>query len=433
MRKRFSMIMAAILCVAALGLFAGSAQAASSKKTAVNGSAGKPSDSAYTAMVSSENGLNLRKTMEVKSDNSNRLVAVPNKKIVSILGREDGGWYKVQYKAGKTIYTGYMKGKTYLVDNTNLMAVNVGDNKVLRLRDKASTADSSKVLKKMPDGAVVEVIEKAGSDWYYVNYQGTIGYAAAKYLTKATGKTIDLKDVKFEDITVYFDVKEHELPKVENLPDGVKVTYSSTAKYKDIGDYTVKASFKPEKAGDKLINAEDRTASLSIRVKDGAIYKTTKLRLKVTNPNIRGKGTVMITGPVEKTLTKVSIPEKIKIGGVSFSVTAIYKKAFYKNTKLKTVVIPDEVSVIGTSAFAGCKKLKKVTIGTGLVELGKNAFYGDKKLTTITIKSKKLTTVKSKAFKNVSANVVINVPNSKVTKYKKLFSGKGLKSTATIK
>ena len=96
-------------------------------------------------------------------------------------------------------------------------------------------------------------------------------------------------------------------------------------------------------------------------------------------------------------------------------------------------MIPDEVSVIGTSAFAGCKKLKKVTIGTGLVELGKNAFYGDKKLTAITIKSKKLTTVKSKAFKNVSANVVINVPNSKVTKYKKLFSGKGLKSTATIK
>ncbi len=427
--------MAAILCVAALGLFAGSAQAASAKKTAVNGSAGKPSDSVYTAVVSSENGLNLRKTMEMKNGqpSGERLIAVPNKQVVSILSREADGWYKVQYKSGSKIYTGYMKGTTWLVDNTNLMAVKVGDDKVLRLRDKASTDDSSKVLTKMSDGTVVEVIEKVNSNWYYVNYEGTIGYVAAKYLVKATGKTIDLKDVKFEDITVYFDVKEHELPKVENLPDGVKVTYSSTAKYKNIGDYTVKASFKPEKTGDKLINAEDRTASLSIKVKDGAVYKTTKLRLKVTNPNIRGKGTVMITGPVSKTETKIQIPQSIKIGGVSFSVTAIYKKAFYKNTKLKTVVIPNEVSAIGTSAFAGCKKLTKVTIGTGLTDLGKSVFNGDKKLTRITIKSQKLAKVGSKAFKNVAANVVINVPNSKVSKYKKLFSGKGLQSTATVK
>ena len=437
MRKRFSLIMAAVLCAAAVGLLGSSVQAASAKKTAANGSAGKPSDSVYTAVVTAEHGLNLRKTMDTDSKGNptgTKLVAVPNKQVVSILDREAKGWYKVQFKYGKTIYTGYMKGKTYLADNPNVMAVNAGDGKALRLRAKASTADSSKVLAKMTDGSAVEVIEKVSSDWYYVNYEGEIGYAAAKYLKKAgtTSKTIDLKDVEFDDITVYFDTKEHALPKVENLPDGVKVTYSSTAKYKDIGAYTVKASFKATKAGVKLVNAEDRTASLSIRVKDGAVYRTRTLRLKVTNPNIRGKGTVMITGPVEKTMTEVNIPKSIKIGGVSFSVTAIYKKAFYKNTSLKEAVIPDDVTTIGSYAFYKCTKLREVSMGTGLKQIGKKAFYGDKKLMSIVIKSKKLTKIGSKAFKKVPEDVEINVPNSKVSSYKKLFAGKGLQSTSVI-
>ena len=96
--------------------------------------------------------------------------------------------------------------------------------------------------------------------------------------------------------------------------------------------------------------------------------------------------------------------------------TAIYKGPA---KDAATVTIPATIDVQGFTV--------KVTA------IADKAFFKNKKLTTITIKSKKLTTVKSKAFKNVSANVVINVPNSKVTKYKKLFSGKGLKSTATIK
>lgn len=54
---------------------------------------------------------------------------------------------------------------------------------------------------------------------------------------------------------------------------------------------------------------------------------------------------------------KVTIPERIddKI------VTEIAAKAFYKNTSVQTVNIPEDVLKLGKNVFYGCKQLKKVT------------------------------------------------------------------------
>lgn len=122
--------------------------------------------------------------------------------------------------------------------------------------------------------------------------------------------------------------------------------------------------------------------------------------------------------------TKASIPGYVKYNGKSYKVTKIGNKAFYKNTKLKTVTIPSTVTEIGNKAFYGCRKLTKVTIPKKVKVIGSKAFYGCKKLTKVTIKSTKLTNVGSKAFAGISKKAVIKVPKKKLAVYTKLLKGK---------
>lgn len=122
--------------------------------------------------------------------------------------------------------------------------------------------------------------------------------------------------------------------------------------------------------------------------------------------------------------TKASIPGYVKYNGKSYKVTKIGNKAFYKNTKLKTVTIPSTVTEIGNKAFYGCRKLTKVTIPKNVKVIGGKAFYGCKKITKVTVKSAKLNKVGSKAFTGISKKAVIKVPKKKLAAYTKLLKGK---------
>lgn len=133
---------------------------------------------------------------------------------------------------------------------------------------------------------------------------------------------------------------------------------------------------------------------------------------EVTLINMTGKG------------TKASIPGYVRYNGKSYKVTKITDKAFYKNTKLKTVTIPSTVTEIGSKAFYGCKKLTKVTIPNKVRVIGSKAFYGCKKITKVTVKSTKLNKVGSKAFTGISKKAVIKVPKKKLAAYTKLLKGK---------
>ena len=82
------------------------------------------------------------------------------------------------------------------------------------------------------------------------------------------------------------------------------------------------------------------------------------------------------------------------------------------------------MTAIQSDAFRSCKKLKKVTIGTGLKTVGKRAFYSDKVLKSVVIKSKKLKTVGTAAFKGIHKNAKIKVPKAKLNVYKKKFKGR---------
>lgn len=50
----------------------------------------------------------------------------------------------------------------------------------LMLRAGKSTKD--KILKKIPNGKQVEILDKYCGDWYKIKYEGTVGYAFAKYV-----------------------------------------------------------------------------------------------------------------------------------------------------------------------------------------------------------------------------------------------------------
>lgn len=126
-------------------------------------------------------------------------------------------------------------------------------------------------------------------------------------------------------------------------------------------------------------------------------------------------------------LTKITIPN---------AVTKIQSKAFYNCKKLKTVTIDYKKSAlteIGTSGFQNCLVLSKITLPNKFKKLGKKAFYNCKKLKTITVKSTKVSSVGSNAFKNIYKKAVIKVPKKQYNKYKTLFKGKGQKNTVKIK
>ena len=153
------------------------------------------------------------------------------------------------------------------------------------------------------------------------------------------------------------------------------------------------------------------TASVIVTGKGNYVGKVTK-EFKIAA--VPAKGKVYTAGNLKykvtkKTLTSVSVPATVKIGGYTFNVTAI-----------------------GDKAFNGCTKLKKVTIGSKVITIGKQAFNGCKALTSITISSKVLKTVGSSALKGISAKAVIKVPAAKLSAYQKLLKGKGQKSSVKI-
>lgn len=133
------------------------------------------------------------------------------------------------------------------------------------------------------------------------------------------------------------------------------------------------------------------------------------IKYKVTSDTTKG-GTVAVYGVSNKKAKSYTIRNTISIDGYSYKITAVNDKA-----------------------FVGCKNVTKIILGTNIKSIGKEAFYNCKKLKTITLQSKKIKTVGKNAFKNIYSKANIKVPSSCLTKYKKLFKGKGQKSSVKIK
>ena len=102
--------------------------------------------------------------------------------------------------------------------------------------------------------------------------------------------------------------------------------------------------------------------------------------------------TVTYTKAIKKNVSSVTVPDKIKVNGVTCQVKSIAPKAFANNKKLKKITIGKNITSIGKQAFAGCKKLKKITIKSAKLKsssIGKNAFKGTAKKLTVKVPKKK--------------------------------------------
>ena len=117
-------------------------------------------------------------------------------------------------------------------------------------------------------------------------------------------------------------------------------------------------------------------------------------------------------------------------------VTAIYTEAF-KNTAIKTVVIPNSITSIGENAFYGCTALSKIVIGNSVTSIGKSAFQYCERLKTIEIPNsvktidayafyacsvletviigESVTDIRDRAFQNCEKLTSIKMPDSLTT------------------
>lgn len=230
------------------------------------------------------------------------------------------------------------------------------------------------------------------------------------YFKTANAPATSISSAKISDIKTQIYAGKAVTPSVtvtlngKKLKAGTDYTVSCTNNTKAGATATVTVVGKGSYTG--TVTQNFKIAAVPAKSK---VYTVGNLKYKVTRSAYKN-GTVSVSAPAKKTLTSVSVPTTVKIGGYTFNVTAI-----------------------GDKAFNGCTKLKKVTIGSKVTTIGKQAFNGCKVLTSITISSKVLKTVGSSALKGISAKAVIKVPAAKLSAYQKLLKGKGQKASVKIR
>ncbi len=99
-------------------------------------------------------------------------------------------------------------------------------------------------------------------------------------------------------------------------------------------------------------------------------------------------------------LTGVVVPASVVYEDETFNVTAIGAKAFYRNTQIVSLEIPDCVTEIGNKAFVSCSSLGTVDLGDGTLHIGVDAFTVSNNVKSISFPSS--LTLGSRALKPFS-------------------------------
>ena len=106
--------------------------------------------------------------------------------------------------------------------------------------------------------------------------------------------------------------------------------------------------------------------------------------------------------------TDITLPDSFTAyDGTTVNSYEIYKYAFYGNTALTSVVIPDFVTSISDYTFYNCTGLTSVTIPDSVTSIGDGAFSGCTGLTSITIPDG-VTSIGDEAFRNCTGLTEIN-------------------------
>ncbi len=179
------------------------------------------------------------------------------------------------------------------------------------------------------------------------------------------------------------------------------------------------SSYTPDGTDQKQEMTEsdnDKAATTAVVKGDVVTDPASKARVKVTN--IQGETiTAEYIGPSEGKAKNVTIPDKVKVGNTTLSITAVRANAF-KNSKATKVTIGANIKKLSAKAFNG-SKIKKIVLKTKKLSKKsvKNCLKG--------CKAKKIT---------ISVKIGKKKENKKyVKKYKKYFTGKNAGKKASVK
>ena len=105
---------------------------------------------------------------------------------------------------------------------------------------------------------------------------------------------------------------------------------------------------------------------------------------------------------------------RVKSAVIADGVTSIGSTAFESCTSLTSVTIPDSVTMIGSSAFYGCTSLTSVTIPNSVTLIGGSAFDGCTSLTSVTIPDS-VTSIGDYAFYDCTSLTSVTIPDSVIS------------------
>ena len=116
----------------------------------------------------------------------------------------------------------------------------------------------------------------------------------------------------------------------------------------------------------------------------------------------------------------IVIPETVTYKGVECNVTAIDNSAFANCNLLKSVVVPNSVTEMGTKVFSA-SHVESVTLGNGISVINSNTFASCLFLSSVNI-PESVTTIGEKAFQSCPALTSIYIPDNVETIGKYAFS-----------
>ncbi len=160
-------------------------------------------------------------------------------------------------------------------------------------------------------------------------------------------------------------------------------------------------------SGDPAIPPEDT----SERLFEGDTFNKSDFVYRITKDLPEGEVECSYCYSEEST---VSVPKTVSYQGETYKVTSIGDEAFYKHTKLKNIILGNNIKKTGHRSFYGCTSLITVDLDNNLKTIGEESFTGCKSLVILTI-PKNVKTIGKKAFYNCKKLRYIRIKTKKLT------------------
>ena len=156
-------------------------------------------------------------------------------------------------------------------------------------------------------------------------------------------------------------------------------------------------------------------------LKDASGVAATAFTDDVFNYRLIGTNEAILMPGDYKSMTTVSIPERVVVDDRFVYVTAI-ANSFTDCTKITSLVLPKRLATISTEAFKGCTGLTSLNLPESLTTIGNNAFEGCTGLTALNLPAS-LTEMGAGAFKDCNRLASVGFPASLTEISDEAFSG----------